>query len=269
MLINELIGVKKFYKRSYGDILRMLQKFGVNFVAGGRYGKIFTSPKWDYVVKIFDNDPYYLSFVNYAIAHPSKHYPQFSRKPLRMHAFHKRGNSEASKYWVVKIEKLQPIANTTKAKFIVDNLENAVDAWYSIHERGNNDLYTMMLGPDEHYHKMLWTDIFKMYPWLETLAEAWYTIFEHCPEGSPDIHAGNFMQRQDGTVVIIDPLWEGSNPYREYQSWLDTETDAYGYGDDEGPEVRGPAYLHKKREQAAIEATRSFAKQLADDDIPF
>ncbi len=272
MKLFELTGIKKYYNKREYQIERLLQKFGIRFIAGGKYGKVFASPKWDYVVKMFKNDPYYLGFVNYAIAHPNKHYPKFVRKPLKMHSFFKRNKSASPNFWIVKIEKLQEITKE-KAMFIMEHLERAEQAWYN--KNNNPESYKQdwmyMWTPDGQRTKMHWDEVFEMYPWLETLAEAWYNIFRNVEEGAPDLHAGTFMQRDDGTIVIIDPLWQGSNPYADFQAALDRET--FNYDDYEEPEVQGPAYLHKKQ-QAAIEATRSFAKQMAssddfDADIPF
>jgi len=278
MKLFELTGIKKYYNKSEYQIERLLQKFGIRFIAGGKYGKIFASPKWDYVVKMFKNDPYYLGFVNYAIKHPNKHYPKFIRKPLQMHSFAKRNKTASPKFWIVKIEKLQELSKE-KAAFVMDHLERAEQAWYNKNHNPQSyeQDWTYMWVPDSgigggERQRMTWKQIFEMYPWLETLAEAWYNIFNNVEEGSPDIHAKNFMQRADGTIVIIDPLWQGSNPYADYQAALDRET--FNYDDEyEEPQVQGPAYLHKKQ-QAAIEATRSFAKQMApsddfDADIPF
>ena len=97
--------------------------------------------------------------------------------------------------------------------------------------------------------------------------------------GSPDTHAGNFMQRLDGTIVVIDPVWEGSNPYKDAWEAEQRERDPYhGYDDDQpDPEVSGPDYVHKwqktrddransERRQAEAEAGQ-IAREL--DDIPF
>ncbi len=277
MKLFELTGIKKYYNKTEYQIERLLRKFGINFIAGGKFGRVFTHAGWDYVVKLFSNDPYYLDFVNYAIAHPNKHYPKFVRKPLKMHAFQKRHTHSAPKFWVVKIEKLKELS-PKKAEFIVEHLERAQQAWYNKHNKPEyyKDDWTYMWVPDAgigggERHRLTWDQVFEMYPWLETLAEAWHNIFENCSEGSPDLHEGNFMERQDGTVVIIDPLWQGANPLAEYQKYLDRES-AWDY-EEEPPNVQGPEYLHKKQ-QAAIEATRQFANQLNSkeqypSDIPF
>lgn len=270
MLLNELTGIKKYYNKNEFQLERILGKFGIRCIAAGKYGRIFTNPNWNYVVKMFRDDPYYLSFVNYAMAHPNAHYPKFIRKPLHMHAFHKRFRSQTSlKFWLVKIEKLSPI-NDAVGSFITSHLERAVQFWYNVkHKQLTQD----QLDQDWTYvgsQKVSMYDLFKRYPWLWSLAEAWHNIFENIEEGSPDIHAGNFMQRSDGTIVIIDPLWQGTNPLAEYQKYIDRES-ASGYDEYEEQDIKGPEYVHKKQ-QAAIEATRSLAKQIVsdgDDDIPF
>jgi hypothetical protein len=283
MKLFELTGIKKYYNKTEFQLERLLGKFGIKFIAGGKYGRVFASPKWDYVVKMFNDDPYYLEFVNYAIAHPNKHYPKFIRKPLQMHRFTKRFKNSASKFWIVKIEKLTTL-DKTKGKFVVDHLERTVQYWYNtkrFDNGGMNDYdkqrheqdWTWATMPNGENQKVKMVDFVKMYPWMISLAEAWYNIFENIEEGSPDLHAGNFMQREDGTIVIIDPLWQGTNPMAEYQAYLDRES--AGMMDDyDEPDVKGPAYI-QKRQQAAIEATKALASQLQgkqeefNDDIPF
>lgn len=272
MLLNELTGVKKYYNKTGWQIERMLSKFGIKFVASGKFGKVFTNDKWDYVVKIF-NDEYYLSFVNYAIAHPNPHYPHFKRKPLEMHRFEKRFKHQPNYSTIVKIEKLLELPKE-KADFIVAELEHAQQGLYNLkHNKQDAETYqTWFNDPISHQRvRTTWPEIFKMYPWLYTLAEAWQSIQDNVEYGSPDIHASNFMQRKDGTVVIIDPLWHGTNPLRDYDEAMRRETDMYAY--EEEPDVKGPAYINKKHEEA-IKAAQLLARSMGStaenyDDIPF
>jgi hypothetical protein len=294
MRLYELTGVKKFHHLSQYELEGMLAKDGVKLVSGGQYGTVYAKDDWDYVVKVINkDDPYYMSFVNYAIAHPSQHFPKFKRKPLHMHAFLRRGKYDLDKFWIVKIEKLQPIKDKNLIDFVVHNIEyygtlmwqlknkiqSAVDSYHQKHE------YATRVFADGSYHKNLSNaDVIAAHPWFADLALTYSEMMSSEEvEGSPDIHAGNFMQRSDGTIVIIDPVWEGSNPMKEFYQAMARETDAYYYDEREVEDKSGPVYKHHiaaaaaaeakaKQAKEAEKAKKAMARQLIndiDDDIPF
>ena len=279
MLLNELIGVKKYYGSNEYKMERLLRRFGIRFIAAGKYGKIFTHPGWNYVVKIFSNDPYYLGFVNYAIAHPNPHYPKVIRKPLQMHNFMRRSVRGPDKFWIVKIEKLRALP-PEKVNLVVEHLEQCVQYWYDTYVRKlpkakvESNSWFWSFKDNSNGEKVFMHEFVKTYPWMLSLAKAWNDIFDNISEGSPDLHEGNFMERSDGTVVIIDPLWAGTNPEAEYQRYLEREY-SQGLDDDEPENIRGPNYIVKKQQaasQAASQAARNVAVQMGSeysDDIPF
>jgi hypothetical protein len=104
--------------------------------------------------------------------------------------------------------------------------------------------------------------MFNRYPWLESLGLT-YANFWEAEAGTPDIHSGNIMQRKDGTIVIIDPVWEGETPYQAYDKWLKSEMDSYA--EEPVDDISGPDYIQKP-------AQKNVARQIAQDwldDIPF
>lgn len=265
MLLNELKGVKKYYKLTWYEITQLLKRKGIKSVGSGRYGTVFTHPSWNYVVKVTTNDPSYLSFVDFVRKHPNKHYPLVLHKPLSLRAFHKRPASELKRHLeIVKIEKLQELSPNI-ANFVAENIERFVQINLDIkHKRDDALDYRVpnhqMLQDDGKWEKgMTNREAAARYPWMLELAAAWQAVFDSdTVEGSPDITTHNFMKRKDGTVVITDPVWEGSNPYKDYDAMIRRQSD-YDYGD-EG-EVEGPAHLHKGVEQAIVVQF--------EDDIPF
>lgn len=280
MKLFELRGVKKYHTLMKHELLEMLEDSGVKWLSSGRYGEVFAPDGKDYVIKVFDNDPYYMSFINFAARNPNPHYPKVIRKPLKMHAFHTRFKGTANNFYVVKIEKLYPITDINLLKFIVENLEDTASQWDS-HKRGHFKIepnpYHTKLMPDGTSEKGATNlDLVERFPWFKSLCEAYVEMIEQV-DGSPDIHGDNFMQRKDGTIVIIDPVWEGTSPVKDYYDALSRETD---YGDDyeEEPPIRGPRYkwmddrekAELEKERAAQKAARALKISFDDlDDIPF
>lgn len=272
MILNELTGVKRFHSKSRHDLFRMLDKFGIKIIGGGRYGTVLTHANWDYVVKVFSDDPQYLSFVNFVIENPNPHYPKVVRKPLQMHAFYKRLDINESKFWIVKIEKLQPIQDEKLSKFLVENIEGGALA-YEVKNIRKEDPDARIapnskkLMPDGQWAVASYKQLFKYYPWFESLCGAWYKLINSdAVVGATDLHSNSFMQRADGTIVMIDPVWEGSSPYQDFDRMMRAE---HYYDEVEGAsEITGPTYPEKKKPQPVVDMVNSIVDAI-DDDIPF
>ena len=266
MLLTELTGIKHLYASTREDLIDMLEKRGIKFIGGGKYGSVFAHDSWNYVLKIVENDPHYLAFVDWAMKHPSPHFPKFAKKPLKMHTFHQRNRTDSNEMWVIKIEKLQPIRDKKLLQFLVSELENmAVAAW-----RGDNghDITTIHPNylqnmPDGTQQRgVSWQQMFERWPWMHSLGMT-YANFWDAEAGTPDIHGDNLMQRSDGTIVITDPVWEGETPYQAYDKWVRDQMDHYT--DDEHDLVSGPSYyVEKKRKEIAAKIADDFL-----DEIPF
>jgi len=260
MLLNELIGVKRFHGKSTGDLIKMARRFGIKFVGSGEYGQVFTHDRWPYVIKIIENDPAYLDFIDFVIKHPSKHYPKIVKRPLKLHKFHTREDSGKDFLWVIKVEKLKEL-HAEIARFIADYLENASSLLNRM-EHGKDELdreapkieYRM---PDGSVMKIQQRELFDRVPWFKSLCKAYMEISLHV-DWSPDIKEDNFMMRDDGTIVIIDPVWVGETPQQVHDRFMRAELDL-----DDFPEfTSGPSYKRKQRQ-----APRREEPEL--EDIPF
>lgn len=267
MLLTELMGVKHLYTQTREDLINMLEKRGIKFIGGGKYGSVFAHDSWNYVLKIIENDPHYLAFVDWAMEHPSKHFPKFAKKPLKMHTFHKRGRGDSNVMWVIKIEKLQPIQDRNLLKFLVGELERmAIAAWRSEHGYDISEVnpnYSQEMPDGTSQKGVSWQQMFAKWPWMKELGLT-YANFWDAEAGTPDIHGNNLMQRADGTIVITDPVWEGETPYQAYDRWVRDQMDNYD-DYDEPDMVSGPSYR-------LTQHRKEIAAQLADDfidEIPF
>lgn len=268
MLLSELVGVKHL---QHLTLDQLLDKYGIKVVGAGKYGQVLSHPSWDYVVKLFSNDPAYLAYIDFVISHPNPNFPKFTKKPFQLHQFQKRSANEAATLWAVRIEKLNTINDKKLLAFIVRNLESGATTLFQKEDPSSS--YNRMpktvplVQPDGSLaYGMTFKELFNKFPWFESLCSAYGELLIGLEQGCPDIHSGNFMQRAGGTIVITDPVWEGSNPYKEYDSWYKTETDYYG--NEEDPEqIQGPLYKNRK-------PTENKVKQPAQpsddyDDIPF
>jgi hypothetical protein len=110
-----------------------------------------------------------------------------------------------------------------------------------------------------------WEDVFKKFPWTEELGLAYASLWD-AELGHPDIHSGNIMQRKDGTIVIIDPVWEGETPYQAYDAFIRAESgDNYSQDEYGREQTSGPKYKHHKPPTPTPQQPTNWG----DDDIPF
>jgi hypothetical protein len=110
-----------------------------------------------------------------------------------------------------------------------------------------------------------WGEVLKDNPWMYSLGSAVSELWDSDVIGSPDIHSGNIMKRKDGTIVIIDPVWEGETPYQAYDKWIRDQMDfAKEYDEDYENNTSGPNYLEKNRPKIVSKIVDNFL-----DDIPF
>lgn len=123
MKLYELTGIKRYRNIKFFEVLEQMFPDGSVQMSYGKYGTVINNPKWNYVVKIWKNDNYYLQFVDYVLAHPNKHFPKFFKKIIKIENPVKRLNKEGDEtYYIVRIEKLNPM--TDELWEIIKNIEN-------------------------------------------------------------------------------------------------------------------------------------------------
>ena len=225
---------------------------------------------WNYVYKVFTHDDHYLRFARYAVKNPHPAFPHFLAKPRKIIPFYKRPISDPYLY-VIKMEKLEPIQDQELLNWIVQNLE-----YESMHllNKTPNQFIIVDKNPKENLEKVQnrVKEMYLKYPSLKTLVEG-YAILISQPQfqSSPDIHKGNFMQRSNGDIVIIDPFWEGESIYQMYDRALKAETD---YNDDndydeEGNVIDVPWGFYKGGTLKTYGKKPKLKNNFNDDDIPF
>lgn len=267
--------------KTWQQLMSEFEAEGGEYIGGGKFGTVFDHPKWPYVLKMFD-DPHYLRFVRFAYRNPHRAFPKFYGPPQKIVPYYKRTPERATTY-IVRVERLQPVSNQTMLQEIVKFYDRGV-AYIMAKKQGVADTEDeRMVLPSfkerrqgiapsyirvKRYQDQI--DFIKKYPQSESLFEAIYIVQMNLKETAMDIHTGNIMQRSNNDLVLIDPVWEGSNPYADYQAMLDAETDRWGGGEYEPePTLVGGKLPTKKRIWRKNKKAAAAARRQIVDDVPF
>ena len=98
-------------------------------------------------------------------------------------------------------------------------------------------------------------DIIEKYPQSKNLYEAIYIVENNIKESSMDITGRNIMQRSNGELVLIDPVWAGSNPYMDFMQQMRSEIGDYESEPSEPEDLMG-GKLPKKIKPKKISPTK-------------
>lgn len=256
MRIDELIAVKKYKHRPFHDVLQDFETAGGE-VMGNRDARVLSHPRWNYVFKAFTDDPPYLRYIRWAKRH--QHLiavPRVLGGPWKIIPFYARKVGDNPYLYVVKLEKLRPLTDPELRKHIacwvhfgetvvsrdaqpdadqrVRDYDETMLAYNSLDRRrdqGRRQELSQILDDLSDWRWLAqarreWA----RYPGLHDLCLAYSALTAANLVGTPDLHADNFMQRADGTLVLTDPLWVGENPYQANARLTQSEI---GYDADE------------------------------------
>lgn len=266
-----------FKNKSLDEILDDFSKSGGKVIGIGSCGTVLYHPSWKYVIKIF-NDEFYLRFARFVYKNPHPSFPKIYGPPQRIVPFYKRMNSSETVY-IARIELLHPIEDQELVKIIDNNIMGA-HSYFLAKKYGNENAEfekQVRVGRGvnakweivkEKIHERE-IELFNKYPKLYSLFEAAYIIQTSSLKGNFDLNKNNYMQRNDGTLVLIDPLWAGSNPYIDALMNHRIETDYYGgFGSDEEQswDLKG-GELKKRKKKFKPKTNKPIVKNY--DDTPF
>lgn len=193
--LDELTGVKKYHDLNAKQLMNQIAlDYDLEVLGTGVFGTVIQTRNPEIVVKVFEDDDAYLSYLRFAQAHPNPYYVKARSLPRIMTAFYKRYDIQPDKFVVVELEKLYPLHEAT-AVFASQlcNSKLTDSPSYSPGGYYNDDNYTFL-------------DYNEDYPWVVPLKEAADAIMANLPDAKPDMHAGNFMRRKDWSIVISDPV---------------------------------------------------------------
>lgn len=199
---EHLTGVKQFHNLSWEELKQALHQKGIYFIGGGSFGEVFTSSKWKYVVKIFEEDNAYLNFVNYVIKNPSTCFPKFKKQIIKIHQFHTRPSNAPKFLYAVRIERLRDVSNLPdELKGLLEYMsEDLIDVTRAGMLDFEFELLSGILTTQQIFDKYARFE-------LEDVIKELVKYFDHCTELAPDLHTGNFMLRGN-KLICIDPVFD-------------------------------------------------------------
>jgi hypothetical protein len=260
---------KDYSDKQFSQLLKDFEESGGKEIGVGRHGSVYSHPNWNYVLKTFENDNCYLRFVRFAVKNPLSAFPKFYGVPKKIYPQYLR---LSPLLYYVRMERLYPIENKEFLEWFPKYF------WHGAHDRflNFNPEYAkwqkeLKRKCDEDYEKKRQArknktpyvsdvnclDVDEMYlkelefieknPGLWKVIEGFKAMQNQNFKCAFDIHSGNIMQRANGELVLIDPLWYGSNPYMDAMQARKMETDDFNYDDyDHMPLFKGGQRKLKK-----------------------
>ena len=260
--------------KNWSELMKEFEDSGGEVIGVGKYGKVFSHPSWSYVLKMYQ-DEFYTRFVRFAYRNQHSSFPKFYGPPQRIIPFYRRYASNSIAY-VVRMEKLYELPKETY-KTIDDWLyrgisyieaikrgtaNTEVEDWHYPNSKERREGKKPELKKSFSYQDIM--DILKQYPKLFNVFEGLHMIIEAKLIGSLDMHRDNFMQRANGDIVIVDPLWGGTTPYADHKRMMDMETDNIPYDYEEEPNIIGGKLPKKPRKKQVKPISQNIK-----DDTPF
>jgi len=199
--------------KDYGQLMKEFEESGGKMIGFGRFGLVYSHPKWPYVLKIFNSDDAYLKFVRYAYDNPHPSFPKFYGKPQRINPKYIT-DKHAGKRYLTRIEKLEPVSEE-----FFNKLDLNLSDYFKFKE--NPELVT-----DQNKFSVMESTIKSLPKEICNLLEGKYLIERDISDAKLDMHDGNIMIGKTGQYVWTDPVFgevddEENIMYREmYQVLL-------------------------------------------------
>lgn len=150
------------------DLTSKMSKHGFVSVGSGISGEVYRNPEYPFVLKVFRKDSGYLAWINFCKANQNNKYvPKIRGSIVRLNQI----------FWAVRLEPLHEIAK----KYMTDT------------NKLLNTLDMLLMDPD-YIDENLDPDLIPIADFLS----------QHSPW--MDLHFDNVMVRDNGELVLIDPL---------------------------------------------------------------
>lgn len=162
------------YDAAWNQFVFELEELGFKRLGRGAYGVVFEKPGYPWVFKIFDSDPGYFAYFNFAKEHQNlSAVPRIKGKYIRIN----------DSTYAVRMEKLYPL-NENEYHNLLKTLRKL---FRNIHDETYKDILAELEAE--------WPDIKEVIDLLPSLGIRYV-----------DLHNENIMKRADGSLVITDPL---------------------------------------------------------------
>lgn len=197
---------------SLNEVLGKFEQGGGTILGTGYYATALAHPKWNYVVKIFNDDSAYLAYARYCFKNQNNPcVPKFLDKPRKIVPNFTRSWLDRRVLYYVKMEKLEPMDKHPQSREIYQDMRPyfvtpLIDAYSK----------EQILSMDENNEEITkgQQKIIRSFknnknlPWLYDYCKLIHDIdmIADRTQSTNDMHEGNIMARQDGTLVITDPL---------------------------------------------------------------
>ncbi len=245
---------------------------GGQVLGNGSYGAVYYHPKWPYVVKIFEQDDPYVKFLRWSMKNPHSAFPKMYGTPKRVIPPYKRRTEKNDKFYAVRLEKLKEISSDEFDLFMTYRHQLARYFYMMDNEFVFKNYYDERARPA--YIEDSKRLIQSLPPNIVKVIYGYYLLYRANLDmnmGDEDMHQRNIMKRDNGEIVLADPLWYGYNPYAAADHQYKMEIDYYGGGEHDpeprlvrGGKLRKP--IRKKKPKPKPEPVR---EEPNDDDIPF
>jgi len=176
-------------RESTKSLANFFKKKGWNVLGKGAFSIVLDKPGSDFVIKVSPhNDKGFNRYVLTINHIKNPHFPKItSGRRIQI------GNRA---YYIYIIEKLKPLPKTKLLKMVTE---------YLLYTAKQQDPYKTFYGRNKNMEDAV-LDFLQTQPELERAAEEIaYTSADVKGNFLIDLHHGNFMQREDGTIVITDP----------------------------------------------------------------
>ncbi len=197
-IISEQVGQEVTRPTSLALARKNLEKFGYHEIGHGGYATVFASDKSTYVLKLFEkNDLGYRTFIKIATSTNNKHFPQFRGKMIRV----------SDRYNAIRMEKLHPLTYSTRLEGlrVVDLIQDT----FTYFQTTQNSLEDFLSEERPEYQ-----DYFVNFSLAKNFYNKHPDLYEACElivkmsnsHVFTDLQAANIMLRDNGDIVITDPL---------------------------------------------------------------
>lgn len=177
--------------------VNFLQRYGYKLIGKGLGGIVVGKPDSDYVLKLFSaNDIGYHRYLDLILARNNPHFPIIRGKPTKI----------SELYYVVKLERLWETNNYNYrlGKYCDMYCNDKMNEYIQQNEFKNslNRQRIKNINRNERYNKLA-SDFPELMDALDMIIK--YVLIPLRTE--PDLHDSNIMQRKDGTLVLVDPVF--------------------------------------------------------------
>jgi hypothetical protein len=210
MKLLELVGVKKFADTDLEDVISSMTTHEI--VGRGSFAVVLKNTSKPEVVKFWVEDSSYDDFINYVAAHPYKHFPTLYSKPKALTAFFLRTKEFPDKIRYVRMENLKQISEDSIDWEVIRKM------FYDLMDcRSKKDVDEFvkfyLSHPGSRYKD---EDLEALHRMVKNVPEFCHEMFKMikvviAPGRQLDVHSRNIMKRQNGEIVITDPVFSRSD----------------------------------------------------------